>query len=89
MAAVLRIKEGKFRATLTAILIALLLGTGSSLSAALTNTTTTLTSSLNPSTYEEAVIFTAVVTPAPPDGETVTFMQGKNTLGTGDRKSVV
>ncbi len=48
-------------------------------------TTTTLTSSLNPSTYGEAVTFTAVVTPAPPDGETVSFMKekGKTVLGTG------
>jgi uncharacterized repeat protein (TIGR03803 family) len=36
-------------------------------------TTTVLTSSPNPSTFGEAVTFTAVVTPAPPDGETVTF----------------
>ncbi len=39
-------------------------------------TTTTLTSSLNPSTYPHAVTFTAKVTSGlgpPPDGETVTF----------------
>ena len=46
-------------------------------------TTTTLTSSPNPSTVGEAVTFTAVVTPAPPDGETVTFKQSSKTLGTG------
>jgi hypothetical protein len=46
-------------------------------------TTTALTSSPNPSTYGEAVTFTAVVTPAPPDGETVSFMKGKKVLGTG------
>src|SRR5208337_2343958 len=49
-------------------------------------TTTTLTSAPNPSTYGQAVTFTAVVTSAlgaPPNGETVTFMQGKNVLGTG------
>jgi poly(3-hydroxybutyrate) depolymerase len=63
-------------------LIVLLL-TASSLSAALTRTTTTLTAAPNPSSYGEAVTFTAVVNPAPPDGETVTFTQGKNTLGTG------
>ena len=71
---------------LARILIVLLLGTASSLSAAATKTTTTLSSSLNPSTYGQAVTFTAVVTSAlgaPPDGETVTFMQGKNVLGTG------
>jgi len=70
----------------TRVLFALLLGTASSLCAALTTTTTTLSSSLNPSTYGQSVIFTAVVTSAagaPPNGETVTFMQGKNTLGTG------
>jgi uncharacterized repeat protein (TIGR03803 family) len=36
-------------------------------------TTTTLTSSPNPSTYQELVSFTATVTPAPPDGELITF----------------
>ena len=46
-------------------------------------TKTTLTSSPNPSTYGEAVTFTAVVTPVPPDGETVTFEHGKTVLGTG------
>jgi poly(3-hydroxybutyrate) depolymerase len=65
------------------ILIVLLLATASSLSAALTKTTTTLSSSLNPSVYGQAVTFTAVVAPAPPDGETITFLQGKTTLGTG------
>jgi uncharacterized repeat protein (TIGR03803 family) len=48
-----------------------------------TATTTTLTSSPNPSTYGEAVTFTAVVAPAPPDGESVSFMKGKTVLGTG------
>jgi len=46
-------------------------------------TTTTLSSSLNPSTFGEAVTFTAVVTPAPPDGETVTFGEGSIVLGAG------
>ena len=46
-------------------------------------TTTVLTSSPNPSTRGEAVIFTAVVTPAPPDGETVTFEHRSTVLGTG------
>jgi len=72
-----------FRTSIAAILIALLLGTASTVSAALTSTTTTLTSSLNPSTYGESVTLAAVVTPAPPDGESVTFLQGRNTLGTG------
>ncbi len=46
----------------------------------------TLSSSLNPSVYGQAVTFTAVLTSsigAPPDGETVTFMQGMTVLGTG------
>jgi poly(3-hydroxybutyrate) depolymerase len=67
-------------------LIVLLLGTATSLSAALTKTTTTNSSSLNPSIYGQAVTFTAVVTStlgAPPDGETVTFEEGKTVLGTG------
>ena len=49
-------------------------------------TTTTLTSSPNPSTKEESVIFTAIVASAvgpPPNGETVSFMKGKTVLGTG------
>jgi len=52
-----------------------------------TTTTTTLTSAPNPSTYGEAVTFTAVVAPAPPDGETVSFMKGKTVLGTGTLSS--
>jgi hypothetical protein len=49
-------------------------------------TTTTLSSSLNPSAYGQAVTFTANVTSssgAPPNGETVTFMKGTTVLGTG------
>lgn len=49
-------------------------------------TTTTLTSSPNPSTYGEAVIFTAAVNSlygALPNGETVSFMKGKTALGKG------
>ncbi len=56
----------------------------------LTKTTTTISSSLNPSTYGQAVTFTAVVSStlgAPPNGETVTFLQGKNTIGTGNLKN--
>jgi len=48
-----------------------------------TKTTTTLTSSQNPSVYAQPVTFTAVVAPAPADGETVAFWQGKTYLGTG------
>jgi len=65
------------------LLIVILLGTASSLSASLIKTTTTLASLPNPSTYGEVATFTAVVTPAPNGStETVTFMQGKNVLGT-------
>lgn len=49
-------------------------------------TTTTLSSSLNPSTYGQELTFTAVVTSglgAPPDGEPVSFMKGTKVLGTG------
>jgi Big-like domain-containing protein len=49
-------------------------------------TTTTLSSSPNPSLSGQAVTFTAEVTAsagAPPDGETVTFMEGTKVLGTG------
>ncbi len=72
----------------TTILFVLLVGTSSILgaelsSARLIKTATTLTSSENPSDYGDTVTFTAAVTPAPPDGETITFMQGKNPLGTG------
>jgi uncharacterized repeat protein (TIGR03803 family) len=42
-----------------------------------------LSSSPNPSTYGQAVTFTAVLAPAPPDGETISFMKGKALLGTG------
>jgi uncharacterized repeat protein (TIGR03803 family) len=49
-------------------------------------TTTTLTSTPNPSESGETVTFTAVVaslTGAPPDGETVTFLNRKIQMGTG------
>jgi hypothetical protein len=49
-------------------------------------TATTLTSSSNPCPYGQSVTFTAEVTSsigAPPDGETVSFMNGKTVLGTG------
>lgn len=48
-------------------------------------TSTTLTSSPNPSTYGQPVIFTATVTSgigAPPDGEAITFTRGTAVLGT-------
>jgi hypothetical protein len=46
-------------------------------------TTTTLKSSPDPSTYGEAVTFTALVAPAPPNGETISFAQDESPLGTG------
>jgi Bacterial Ig-like domain (group 3)/Beta-propeller repeat len=49
-------------------------------------TTTTLSSSLNPSTYGQVLTFTAVVASglgAPPDGESVSFKKGAKVLGTG------
>lgn len=51
-----------------------------------TLTTTRLSSSPNPSVKGQAVTFSAVVTSvlgAPPDGETVTFVEGTKVLGTG------
>lgn len=59
---------------------------GTALGAALTGTTTTISSSPNPSSYGQTVTFTAVVSSTlgpPPDGETVTFTQGTTVLGTG------
>src|SRR5579872_2395055 len=49
-------------------------------------TTTKLTSTPNPSSVGEVVQFTATVSSSagpPPDGETVTFMQGSGTVGKG------
>src|SRR5205807_2069162 len=48
-------------------------------------TTTKLASSLNPSATNQAVTFTATVTPvsSPPPTGTVTFADGTTTLGTG------
>jgi len=48
------------------------------------STTTILSSpTVNPSIYGSNVVFTATVSPAPTNGELVTFMDGVNTLGTG------
>lgn len=65
--------------------IIVLLAISSTLCRALTSTTTTISSSLNPSTYGQAVTFTAVVTSesgAPPNGEIVTFKLASTVLGT-------
>ena len=45
-------------------------------------TTTIVSSSLNPSTSSQLVTFRAKVSPAVPDGEMVTFLDGATTLGT-------
>jgi Bacterial Ig-like domain (group 3)/FG-GAP-like repeat len=47
------------------------------------STKTALTSSPNPSQVNQTVTFTATVTPTPPNGEIVTFYNGKANLGTG------
>jgi glucuronoarabinoxylan endo-1,4-beta-xylanase len=46
-------------------------------------TVTTLSSSASNTTYGTPVTFTATVSPAPTNGETVAFMDGGSTLGTG------
>jgi len=76
----LEIKAGMKSHRISLALI-LLLGAASSLSA-LTKTTTTIASSLNPSIYGQAVTFTATVSPQPPNGELITFKEGSTVLGT-------
>ncbi len=61
--------------------IALVCSVYAGLAFAKTNTTTTVVSSLNPSTYGSAVTFTATVSPSAATG-TVTFKNGSTTLGT-------
>ncbi len=58
-------------------------GTVFEVNPAATVTTTTLKSSLNPSTEGAAVMFTATVTPAPPNGEVVVFEPLGQTMMTG------
>jgi autotransporter-associated beta strand protein len=56
------------------------------------NTTTTalvLSSGGNPSTYGGALTFQATVSPAPADGETITFNDGATAIGTGTTTSGV
>jgi hypothetical protein len=67
----------------TALLLAALVGLPACGKAKLASTTTTVTSSQNPSTYGDAVTFTATVsaTSGTPTG-TVTFKEGTTTLGT-------
>lgn len=80
-----RLIHPKFSGTLLALLLM-----ASSLSAALTKTTTTISSSLNPSTFGQAVTFTAVVSSsagAPPNGESITFEEGSKVLGTAPLSS--
>ena len=48
-----------------------------------TTTTLALIAGANPSTYGDALTFRATVSPAPPNGESITFMDGATVLGTG------
>jgi hypothetical protein len=66
--------------------LTLLCATFSGLASAKSNTTTTLASSLNPSTYGSSVKLTATVSPSAATG-TVTFKDGSTTLGTGTLSS--
>ncbi|MDR3711043.1 MAG: Ig-like domain repeat protein [Capsulimonadaceae bacterium] len=47
------------------------------------NTVTKVVSSLNPTTYGNSVTFTATVSPKIPDGESVEFYDGADSIGTG------
>jgi hypothetical protein len=49
----------------------------------LSNTVTTVVASPNPCTNGDNVTFTARVTPAPANGQTLNFLNGTNVLGTG------
>jgi hypothetical protein len=49
----------------------------------LSKTTTALKASPNPSAFNATVTFTATVSPAVPDGETVTFLDGTTFIGVG------
>jgi len=46
-------------------------------------TTTVVTSSLNPSTVGASIVLTATISPSVPNGETVTFLDGSTSIGTG------
>jgi hypothetical protein len=50
---------------------------------------TALTSSPNPSQVNQTVTFTVTITPTPPNGEVVTFYNGKMEMGTGTTTSGV
>ena len=50
---------------------------------ATTGTTTTVTSSLNPSSYGTSIMFTATVRPTVPNNEVVMFYSNGTSLGTG------
>jgi autotransporter-associated beta strand protein len=49
----------------------------------ITTNTLALTSGSNPSTYGNSVTFSATISPAPTNGESVAFKDGATTLGTG------
>jgi autotransporter-associated beta strand protein len=73
--------------TLPAGVAAILTDTGSKLllNLAVSNTSTmlTLSSGANPSAYGDLLTFQAAISPAPPDGEIITFYDGAATIGTG------
>ena len=48
-----------------------------------TATALTVSAGNNPSTYGDSLTFQATVSPTPANGETITFMDGATTLGTG------
>jgi len=73
------LKKILISSVITVLIIALL----SQNASATTSTSTALTSSLNPSTSGAPVTFTATVSPAVPDAETVTFYDGITAIGTG------
>jgi large repetitive protein len=65
--------------------VSVLLNSTASLCVGKCATSTTISSSSNPSVHEQPITFTATVTSAggtPPNGETVTFYNGLNVIGT-------
>src|SRR5690242_17760080 len=73
------LKKILISSVITVLIFALL----SQNASATTSTSTALTSSLNPSTSGAPVTFTATVSPAVPNSETVTFYDGITAIGTG------
>ena len=54
-----------------------------------TTTALTVSAGTNPATYGGSVTFQATISPAPANGETITFLDGATTLGTGTTASGV